>query len=220
MLSFYDFLGLVFGHPKLLERSRKLGRLHDEPLVRWAAMEETFNISEWKSHILIKYHIYTIILLKSVGVRKLQVAILARSSREMSLTVRIVWQYILSRVCVSVRPSFFIREKHNKLSWRRVSRKFLLNKRGVTSDSLVIDRPCPARTRAVNVVVAATDWANTAKTTSQSGDSESLYLHGLKNVVYESLRSHCVCIMCVKINNDELFCDAFPFENSYDFISG
>ena len=34
--------------------------------------------------------IYTItILLKSVGVRKLQVAILARSSRETSLTVRI-----------------------------------------------------------------------------------------------------------------------------------
>ena len=49
----------------------------------------------------------------SVGVRKLQVAILARSSREMFLTVRIVWQYILSRVCISVRSSnFFIREKH------------------------------------------------------------------------------------------------------------
>ena len=30
----------------------------------------------------------------SVGVRKLQVAILARSSREMYLTVRIVWKYI------------------------------------------------------------------------------------------------------------------------------
>ena len=34
--------------------------------------------------------IYTIILLISVGVRKRQVAILARSSREMSPTVRIV----------------------------------------------------------------------------------------------------------------------------------
>ena len=32
--------------------------------------------------------IYTIIILISVGVRKLQIAILARSSREMSLTVR------------------------------------------------------------------------------------------------------------------------------------
>ena len=59
--------------------------------------------------------IYTIILLKSVGVRKRQVAILARSSREMSLTVCIVWKHILSRVRISVRPSnFFIREKHLK----------------------------------------------------------------------------------------------------------
>ena len=41
--------------------------------------------------------IYTIILHLSVAVRKLQVAILARSSREMYQTVRIDWQYILSR---------------------------------------------------------------------------------------------------------------------------
>ena len=66
--------------------------------------------------------IYTIILLISVGVRKLQVAILARSSREMSQTVRIDWQYILSRVRVSVRPSnFFIREKHPKPRGNRVA---------------------------------------------------------------------------------------------------
>ena len=58
-------------------------------------------------------YIYIIILLKSVGVRKLQVAILVRSSRDMSITVRNVWPYILSRVRVSVRPSIFcIREKH------------------------------------------------------------------------------------------------------------
>ena len=45
----------------------------------------------------------------------MQVAIIARSSREMSLTVRIVWHYILSRVRVSVRPSiFFICEKQSK----------------------------------------------------------------------------------------------------------
>ena len=61
---------------------------------------------------------------------------------------------------------------------------------------------------------AATDWANTAKTTSQNDDNESLYLHGLKNVIYELLRSLCVCIVCVKINNDELFCNAFPFKNA------
>ena len=53
----------------------------------------------------------------SVGVSKWQVAILARSSREMSLTVHIDRQYILSRVRVSVRPSnLFIRENPQKLS--------------------------------------------------------------------------------------------------------
>ena len=40
--------------------------------------------------------IYTIILLKSVAVSKLQVAILARSSWEMSETVRIDRKHILS----------------------------------------------------------------------------------------------------------------------------
>ena len=62
-------------------------------------------------------HIYTIICLKSVVVRKLQVAILARSPREMSQTDRIVWKHILSRVCVSVRPRIcFICEKNPNLS--------------------------------------------------------------------------------------------------------
>ena len=58
----------------------------------------------------------------SVSVRKLQVVILARSSRKMSLTIRIVWQYIQSRVLVSVRPSnFFIREKLPKPRVHRVA---------------------------------------------------------------------------------------------------
>ena len=75
--------------------------------------------------------IYTIILLISVGVRKLQVAILARSSREMYLTVRIVRQYILSRVRASVRPSMFYTRK-TSINYREgpLSRKFLLNEKG------------------------------------------------------------------------------------------
>ena len=44
--------------------------------------------------------------------RKLQVAIIARLSREMSLTVRIVGQYILARVRVSIRPSIFLFAKN------------------------------------------------------------------------------------------------------------
>ena len=51
--------------------------------------------------------IYSIICLKSVDVRKRQVAILVRSPREMSQTDRILPRYILSRVRVSVRPRIF-----------------------------------------------------------------------------------------------------------------
>ena len=69
--------------------------------------------------------IYTIILLKSVGVNKLQVAILVRSSREMSQTVRIDWKHILSRVRVSFRPRvFFICEKQASIR-RAVSRRYI-----------------------------------------------------------------------------------------------
>ena len=61
--------------------------------------------------------IYTIIRLKTVLVRILQVAILARSPREMSQTDHIVWKHILSRVRVSVRPRIcFIRKKNPNLS--------------------------------------------------------------------------------------------------------
>ena len=49
------------------------------------------------------------------AVSKLQVAILAQSSWEMSQTVRIDWKHFLSRVRISVRPRhFWIREKHPK----------------------------------------------------------------------------------------------------------
>ena len=34
------------------------------------------------------------------------------------------------------------------------------------------------------------------------------------------LRSLCVCTVCVKINNDEMFFNAFPFENSFYFWIG
>ena len=44
--------------------------------------------------------IYTIICLKSVNVRKVQVAILAQLPREMSQSDRILPRYILSRVRV------------------------------------------------------------------------------------------------------------------------
>ena len=58
--------------------------------------------------------VYTIILLKSVEVSKLQVAILARSSQEMSQTVRIVWKHILSQVRVSVGLAIFVYAKNTQ----------------------------------------------------------------------------------------------------------
>ena len=48
---------------------------------------------------------------KYVDVRKLQVAILARSPREMSQTDRILPRYILSRVRASVRPRIYLYAK-------------------------------------------------------------------------------------------------------------
>ena len=64
--------------------------------------------------------IYTIIRHKSVHVRKLQVAILAQSFREMSLTDRILPRYILSRVRVSVRPRIFLYAKKSQTTVARI----------------------------------------------------------------------------------------------------
>ena len=55
--------------------------------MRYAIGSFSFNISV---SLDVRWRIYTIICLKSVVVRKLQVAILARSPREMSQTDRII----------------------------------------------------------------------------------------------------------------------------------
>ena len=62
------------------------------------------------------FFIYTVVCLKSlsVDVRKLKVAILARSPREMSQTDRILPRYILSRVRVSVWPRICYTRKNRK----------------------------------------------------------------------------------------------------------
>ena len=44
--------------------------------------------------------------------------------------------------------------------------------------------------------------------------------NGLNNVVLELLPGLCVSTVCVKINNGELFFNAFLFGNSYYFSSG
>ena len=81
------------------------------------AQQQTTRRVKAKSKIGLQHTIYTIILLKSVSVSKRQAAILARSSREMSQTVRIDLKHILSLVHVLVQPrNFCIHEKHPKLS--------------------------------------------------------------------------------------------------------
>ena len=69
--------------------------------------------------------IYTIILLKSVYLSvffKLQLKILAQSSREISQTVRINCHSFLSRVRISVQPSKFCICKNTQKVSRKLSR--------------------------------------------------------------------------------------------------
>ena len=106
-----------------------------------------------------------------VAVSKLQVAILARLSMEISQTVRIDWQYILSRVRVSVRPSnVFIREKHTKAISRPIPANVFVERAGhgrsIASDNMSVNNSDRSGERL-----------------TQNGDYENLYLHELKYVV-------------------------------------
>ena len=97
---------LVFLHPRglILQLRHQRGSSKCCPAIHRGRMYPF-----WGSTI--NNAIFTIICLK------LQVAILARSPREMSQTDRIVWKHILSWVRVSVRPRInFIREKTPNLS--------------------------------------------------------------------------------------------------------
>ena len=55
--------------------------------------------------------IYTIICVKSVDVRTMQLAIMDQTRREMSQTDRIHPRYFLLRVRVSIRPRYFVNAK-------------------------------------------------------------------------------------------------------------
>ena len=145
------------------------------------------------------------IMLKSVAVRKLQVGIIARSSREMSQTVLLDWPHFLSRVCVSVRPiNVFIREKHQKNALKRCRLRECLfqwtsnrpRKGAVTASRLVArDTPNSDNLNGENCGHDGDRLSQKARksNTSQNGDDESLYIHGLNNLAYELLSSPCVC---------------------------
>ena len=78
----------------------------------------------------------------------------------------------------------------------------------------MIDRPCRTRTRAVNVV--SSDRLNQHGENNKSNRRQGEFIPsrlekwGL-GIITWPLRMYSVC---VKINNDELFCNVFPFENA------
>ena len=138
-----------------------------------------------KINNIVLYVIYTIILLKSVAVCKLQVAILAQSSRELSQTVRIDWMQILSRVRVSVRPSnFFVRENHQKTVANSESPMRLFTFRPSHAGKCGHGWAAPTSRTGDNCARWRLTWQITQMyATIQNGHNDSLFLHGLKSVV-------------------------------------
>ena len=142
-------------------------------VTRGSLCEQQGSQTGWTGYV---GYVNTIIILlhvqeyyNSLVVCKLQVAVLARSPREMSQTVRIDWQhFLLSRVCVSIFYTWNT-PKNSRKPCR--PRKCLFQ---WTSDRLrkgvelhhgwspATHRTAITRT-AITAVIAATDWAKTAK---------------------------------------------------------
>ena len=104
--------------------------------------------------------IYPIICLKSVNVRRQQVAILARSPREMSQTDRILPRYFLSRVHVSVRPRIFLyAKKLQKHSLRPITdRQRHHRQNGATRKAVHTFTPGGATYVTIHTNVTETQW--------------------------------------------------------------
>ena len=104
--------------------------------------------------------IYPIICLKSVDVRRLQVAILARSPREMSQTDHILPRYFLSRVHVSVRPRIFLyAKKLQKHSLRPITdRQRHHRQNGATREAVHTFTPGGATYVTIHTNVTETQW--------------------------------------------------------------
>ena len=141
----------------------------------------------------------------------MKVAILARSSREMSLTVCTVWQpwqYILSWVCVSIRPN----TPKTSINYHesRPSRIWLLNGPAapVTMRSAMVTVEWPAIRRCIDttaVILSRTDWPKRAKINQSKRRQWEFIPSQLEQCGLILLRGLCVCSVCVKINNEELF---------------
>ena len=145
----------------------------------------------------------TISISMSVSVRKRQVAILARSSREMSLTVRIVWLYILARVRVSVRRRIFYTRKTSirpNYRDRRPSRP-----RGYSLEWPSDASKCCQRRSWLSAVGPATTatWQTThMAATGQHGHNDSVFIHGLKVWFWNYYVAH-ACVVFINITNED-----------------
>ena len=134
----------------------------------------------------------------------LQVAIIARSSREMSKTVRIDWRSFLSRVCISVRYRIFIGEKHPRTIVETESPERVvgwMNQRPVTVDRQQPVKRCdncghgcsPATRRKATTWTATTapKWRKISTSKRRQPEfipsrSDKMLTHGLR-------RPNCVC---------------------------
>ena len=116
----------------------------------------------------------------------------------MSQTVRIEWQYILSRVRISVRPSIFYTRKHTKAIAKTESRARVLLDAPVT-----VDRSPATTWAATTAIIAAKDWAKTATTRVYTFTTWKNGLGLLLRIAY-------VFVKCIKINKYELFFYCFP----------
>ena len=110
--------------------------------------------------------IYTIILFKYVAVSKLQVAILARSSREMSQTVLSTESTSSQEFASQFGLAIFLNTGEKRYREDRVSVECAGHGRSIANDNI------------------SDNSDHSVERLIQNGDNENLNLHGLKNVVF------------------------------------
>ena len=103
-------------------------------------------------------------------------------------------------------PAFFVRKTSINYHESRSSRIWLLNRPAapVTMRSRLNGQRPVGAAATTAVILSRTDWPKQQKSASRNGDNQSLYLHGLNNVVYNYYVAYAF-VVCVKIDNEEFF---------------
>ena len=142
---------------------------------------------------------------------------LARSSRQLSQTVRIYCRSFLSRVRIWVALSnFFIREKPQKIS----------QKQSCPRDCSVEWTSDAGLGWSLLTHWTGDDCGHSRDWLSQNGEKQQFKMATMRvrtliawNMWFRNYYVSNMFVVCVKINNGHLFFNAFPFENSYYFSS-